>query len=69
MKEPLDIEIARLCLLSDQLPRAQSWVGKGSCSDGAAFTVTLMLYGEAALSVVRTQFPAATSHTGDWRAS
>jgi hypothetical protein len=33
------------------LPRRQSWVGE-VMSGAAIFTVTLMLYGEAALSVV-----------------
>jgi hypothetical protein len=55
MKEPFDIEITMMYALTEPWPRAQGSVGEGLCSDGAAFTVTLMLYGEAALSVVRTQ--------------
>jgi hypothetical protein len=55
MNPPLNIEIARMCALTEPLPRAQFWVGQGLWSDGAAFIVTLMLYGEAALSVVRAE--------------
>jgi hypothetical protein len=68
MKEPLNIEITRLYALTDPLLRAQFCFSECFSPDGARFGVTLMLYGEAALSVVRTQFPAATSHTGDWPA-
>ena len=65
MNEPLDIEIARMYVLLDPLPRAQSWVGEVGYRN-AAITVTLMLYGEAALSVVRT---SATLHSGNAWAS
>lgn len=41
---------------AEQFPPRQLWVGEGLCSDDD--TVMLALYGEAALSVVRTRSPA-----------
>jgi hypothetical protein len=67
MNLPRNIEIPWTCALTEQLPQLKSCVGGGLWLDGAAFIVPLMLYGEAALSVVRTRFPAATHHAGDWR--
>jgi hypothetical protein len=53
MNPPISIGIVRMCPAKGRL---QCWVGKVR-SDRAAVTVTLMLYGEAALSVVCTLFP------------
>jgi len=64
VNKTLDIEIARLYELSDPLPRVQSWVGEVRYSN-AAIIVTLVLYGEAMLSVVRSEFPSATLHIGN----
>jgi hypothetical protein len=54
----LTVEIERI--YASQLPKRQLCVNEISCSNAAASSLTLMLYGEAALSVVRAQFPAAT---------
>jgi hypothetical protein len=56
---PFSFGVASMCADVERLPRRQFWVGEGLCSDDD--TVTLTLFGEAALSGVRTQSPAATS--------
>jgi hypothetical protein len=45
--------IAQIGVNPEWLPQRQSWVGEVR-SDGPALTVTLMLYGEAALTVACT---------------
>lgn len=66
MKAPLAIEIAMTRVFAEQLPRTPAWVGEGLFSDGVAFTVALVSYGEAALSVVRVHSSATASDAGDW---
>jgi len=46
----LSFEMARMWASGEQVPQRQSWVGELR-SQGATITVTLMLYGEAALTV------------------
>jgi hypothetical protein len=46
----LSFEMARMWAPGEQAPQRQSWVGELR-SQGATITVTLMLYGEAALTV------------------
>ena len=46
----LSFGMARMEAASERLPRMQSWVGEVR-SGGAVLTVTVVLYGEAALTV------------------
>jgi hypothetical protein len=55
----LSVGIARMAAMSERLPRMQWWVGEVR-SGSAVFTVTLMLYGDAALTVVSLDWPRAT---------
>ena len=52
----LRVGIARMAAMSERLPRMQWWVGEVR-SGSAVFTVTLMLYGDAALTVVSLDWP------------
>jgi hypothetical protein len=47
----LSFGIAKMFVPAERLPQKQSWVGELR-SRGALITVTLVLYGEAALTVV-----------------
>ncbi|MBO0737868.1 MAG: hypothetical protein J2P48_15050 [Alphaproteobacteria bacterium] len=62
MRSRLAFEIAATCV--DELPRVRPWVGECLCADGTSFTVTLLSYGEAALSVVRVPDPVGTGEGG-----
>ena len=46
----LSFEMARMWAPGEQVPQRQSWVGELR-SQGATITVTVMLYGEAVLTV------------------
>jgi hypothetical protein len=53
---PFSFGMVRMSASPEQLPRSRFWVGEVR-SGGAMFTVTLMLFGEAVLTVVCTHFP------------
>ena len=53
----LSFGIARMEWAAGELPRMQSWVGEIR-SGGTLLTVTLMLYGEAALAVTCSHLPS-----------
>lgn len=68
MNLPFSFGIASMCVAAGQLPRRQFWIGEG-LRPGDDARVTLALYGEATLTVIRTQCPVATPDIGERRTS